>query len=450
MPRWALALGSCIGVAAIVLLVLPLGPIATVIVAALVLVIPLAINRPESAALLLTTLTVAFPKAGIKVGDFPFPVFLFGMIVAITILYAKRPRTPLNRWLPLVLVGYVAIVLARALVAAEYSATATFGLLAWAALPIILFFLSTQLTTSADQLRRFAYYGFIIAGVYGLLQVAFGVDAIAIQGLTFASGDDLSAKNNTIFADDGTTSTKIPSTYQAGNIFGMVSVLFLAVGLLQVVQRRASARIDLVVCALALISIGTSGSRTAIIAAFVAIAIILVKFGRIGQIVGAAFGFVAIATVLVILQPALVRRYSFDLAFSDGGSGRTTLWAEALRHLSPLEILFGMNVWQFQTEGWVGAIQQLGLVPLLVLCGIAVALSRRRFEKNVVLAVLLVGLIIDSSYLLFPTWFIPSLLVAGSAGVATSSSRKTGSTELIEPQEALTNSTTLRARALSR
>lgn len=372
-----------------------------------------AIYKPLPAACAIAFLAAAFPKAGVKVAGFPFPVFLFGLLIAVALVAASSSRVRLPVITQVIVGAYLTIVLVRSMVITESGAAGVLAFVAWAILPMVVLVLMVPVSSDVVKFRRAFEYGFLVSVVYAIAQLAFGIERIAIPGLTHAFGDDIANKHNVIFSDSGADFSKIPSTYQNGNIYGLVAAFFFAAALRRIVAREAS-RLDWVVSIGAILAIAVSGSRTAIIAAGVTALIIFLQRGSVGRklaIVGAVVGALAI---VIALQPGLVERYSIDSITQSGGAGRASQWAARLAPLTPTEVLLGTSQ-RILAEGWVGFILQIGLVGIVFLILAVAALLRVKRDWFVPFLVLAVGAVVDSSYQLFPTWFIPAAMT--SAGV---------------------------------
>jgi hypothetical protein len=122
---------------------------------------------------------------------------------------------------------------------------------------------------------------------------------------------------------------------------------------------------------------------------------------------------VAIAELVMGVRPALVERYSWSLVAETGGAGRWDQWQYLISELSFRDWLFGasFDVGR-EAEGWAVMAMHIGLVGMALLTAAVVALTRTRRGWRVGLVVLLVGAIFDSSFRLFPTWFLPAAMMA--------------------------------------
>ncbi|KDA05870.1 hypothetical protein DC31_13985 [Microbacterium sp. CH12i] len=402
------AIGILVAVVTIATLQQPTLGVAAV---ALLLFALWAWRHPVAAASTLAFLTAAFPKAGVRVADFPVPVFLFGLIVAVLIMRARSPRSPHGPVTLLIVGAFLTVAIARSLLYMQDGPAAVFAFVAWAALPVIILTLSTSMTSVDPRFIRAFQWGFLLSVAYALVQLAGGLDATAVPGLTHALGDDITEKHNIIYVTGGEDFSKIPSTYHNGNIYGLAAAFFLIFSLTRLFRGHGS-RLDFATSVGAILAIGLSGSRTAIIAAAIPLFILLLQRGKLGwRMLVVAVGAVVVAGVL-ILEPDLAARYTIDSVLASGGSGRSAIWAQYLATMTPADFLFGTGSRAVVPDGWVGVVMQLGFVGTGLLVAAVVALMKRRPEWRIALVVLLTGAVIDSSYLTFPTWFIPAALMA--------------------------------------
>lgn len=407
------AIASCTVAVAVLTITAVVSPIIGLGVLAILLFTCWAVFKPLSAACAIAFLAAAFPKAGVKLAGFPFPVFLFGLLIAVALVASHAHRIRLPALTQVVVGAYLTVVVVRALVIAESGAAGVFAFVAWAVLPMLVLFLMVPVSSDVVRFRRAFEYGFVFSVVYALAQLAFGIERIAVPGLTHAFGDDITNKHNVIFSDSGADFSKIPSTYQNGNIYGLVAAFFFAAALKRIVARQAS-RLDWTVSVGAILAIAVSGSRTAILAAGVAALIIFLQRGSVGRKLAILVAVVGALAVVVAIQPGLVERYSIDSITESGGAGRASQWAARLAPLTPSEVLFGTSE-RILAEGWVGFILQIGLVGVVLLLLATVALLRVKRDWAIPFLVLAIGALVDSSYQLFPTWFIPAAMT--SAGV---------------------------------
>lgn len=408
---WLVVAGMVVVVATVWLTTVE--PAFGVATAALVLAGAWAARQPHRAAVTLAFLTALFPKAGVKIGDFPLPVFLFGLVVAVLLAVVTKPTKPHSPWAVVLLILWLAFVAARAIVLAGVSLPGALAFAAWTAGPIVVLFIATA---SNDPQRRFVRaieVGFVCSVGYGIVQLIGGVQSTAVPGLTYAFGDDLTEKNNVIYSETGADYSKIPSTYQNGNIYGLVAAGMFALALHRVVRHRGG-RFDFVLLAASCAAIALSGSRTAIVAAVIVAVVVFLSSGRIGRKLAIVVVVVAVAVAAVALQPGLLDRYSVDDVLDSGGAGRTEMWRLALAATPGEDYWIGAPI-DPGLEGWLGFVLRIGFVGTVLLVAVVAVLVRDRREMWLPILVLVVGAILDSSYLLFPTWFLFAALSARSS-----------------------------------
>lgn len=115
--------------------------------------------------------------------------------------------------------------------------------------------------------------------------------------------------------------------------------------------------------------------------------------------------------MVLSIQPGLIERYSIDNLQASGGGGRLRIWETALEQMDFWDVLFGTGVYR-TSEGGVGMIQQIGLVGIGLLIIYVTMVTKHRPEWRFIYLMLLVAGALDSSYTLFPTWFLPAAMAA--------------------------------------
>jgi hypothetical protein len=406
--------GGCVATIAAVILTM-VSPVAGLGVIAVLGLLLWAWRRPVVAASVLAFLTAAFPKAGVKVGDFPFPVFLFGLMAAVFILWLSTPRRTHPPTTVLFVGAYLTLVAAKALQFSGDGPASVFAFVAWAALPIVVLAMTTSMDSVDPRFARALQWGFLFSVLYAGVQFVGGLEATAIPALTQALGDDITEKHNVIYVQGGENFSKIPSTYHNGNIYGLAAAVFLTHAMIRLLARRGT-KLDVAVAVGSVLAIGLSGSRTAILAAGAAIVILVLRRGSMRWRVGIVAIALLAAGAVLVLEPDLARRYTVDAVISSGGSGRSAIWATYLSAMTPTDLLLGADTRAGVPDGWVGVLLQIGILGVLLLIAAVVTMMKRRPEWRLILVVLFIGAVIDSSYVTFPTWFIPAALVAVTLG----------------------------------
>lgn len=388
------------------------APLHSLSIALLFAAMYFAVTHPGAFVLTCVGLSVAFPKAGVKVDGFPFPVFIF-VLFAIAILMRMRSRVvlPRSQVLPLVTLITTGYMLWRAIVAFN-SGGAGFAaaLLAWSLGPIALLLLVAHLGDVPTSFLRAAQIGFLATVCYALLQLSLGIDRVAVHGLTYAWGDDLAAKNNHIGNFGGTEVSKIFSTYQNGNLYGITAAVFLLLSIHRLLARERMLP-ELLVGAAAMTAIILSGSRTALLATLAGTCWVLLTSGRLSRMAAVIALFGSVGALIILNHDALLVRYSVDSILDSGGSGRLLQWEHVWRKLTPGQFLVGSTGIP-EAEGWAGIVTQVGVVGMfLVVISVVLAVPRSHRPRGVAIA-LFVAALIDTSYYFFPTWYLPALMTS--------------------------------------
>ncbi|WP_126688350.1 hypothetical protein [Nocardioides ferulae] len=380
-----------------------------------------ALLHPRLAVLVVGFSATAFPKAGIKFASFPFPIAIFSLFLAALILrlkFASGVSIHARQAVPLVWIVYSSLVVLKAGMYLDDGIAEIAEFLAWSILPLALLALSESSGSIARQFRYSLGLGFSLAVAYGLLQAAASVEAVAVPGLTYAWGDDLLSKNNLI-SDEF---SKIPATYQSGNVFGVVSACFLTFALQAIMERR-STFFDYWVASAALIGVALSGSRTAILAAGMGCAFLIARRGSLLRKVLTTAGAAALALSVLGARPELGQRYSLEQALQTGGTGRTGGWSSVIRDLTPLQWAIGTSDRAIAVEGWANLISQIGVIGAMLICLlVSLRVRGRKSGATAMLVCLAAATVVDSSFALFPTWFLPALLVSSADGQSASPS----------------------------
>lgn len=376
----------------------------------------------------------AVPKSGVRVGGFPIP-FLLVALVAVGSVSCLLASAPLTMSPSACMLGVWAFYRVLAVAVAGGTPSNIAALIGWYLLPIVCAagVLAAYGVRQRRDLVRGLESGFAAACLFALAQRLVGVGHLSVPGLTIALHDSYGDKYNGL----GSLGSKIPSTYQGGNNYGIMCAVFLFHYLAQSADglsrtTRAARRRLALFSALALGGLFLSGSRTAELGAALGYGLYLLirtprvrtKYSVVALLVGASVTF-------VVLDPAVFRRM---FTFDPTGSGRTIAWSQLLHHDS-LSLVFGATEWSVNrgtlVEGVLGACQQVGVLGVALLVIVYWRYLRRHGSPRwwLVGVPLALSFCIDSTYLVFPTLFIPLLLSGGaysSAGTRTSGWEEAG------------------------
>ncbi len=360
-------------------------------------------------------LMAAVPKAGWRVNEFPFPVLMIPLFAA---AFALRARTP-GRHLLASTVETMLVVFAGAwlclrllvLKGAGIPASALLALIGWYALPLALLVIGPRLGSVRGSLGRLwgraIEAGVLFACFFAVIQRIFGLERTAVPGVTIAWGDSYENKP-LIFGPAG---IKTPSTYQNGNLLGVVTGIFFLVAVDRILRGTAHRRDYVLATATAVASL-LSGSRTVVVGIFVGFVLLVLR----SRVTGRTVKVVAIPALVLLLvlqvAPSFSQRYSLR-GSTDITAGRARQWSTLLETTSPTEAILGSSDWTEGAanlaEGMFGIVQQVGLVGVALVGGLfwlATAPSHAR-RWRLLLIPLAVSVLIDSAYYAFPTLFLP-------------------------------------------
>lgn len=369
---------------------------------------------------------ILVPKAGIKSGAIPFPVSLAITLLCSLLVLAVMRRTPetqaltARNFFAVMWALWVAFVVLRQ-VDSGAPTVVTVTTLIWTLPPLLVFAAAAKARAFLDDttLQRFRckiVLSFIAVTVFGLIQLILGLQRTSIPGLTLALHDSYASKP-LIFDTAMGTGTKIPSTYQNGNILGAVAAVFFVLMILWKSQQPTSTRGYWLA---GLLSSGglvlMAGSRTAVLAAALGV-VVLTLTGRGSRLILPLSALATVSVVVFLIDPPLGSRLSLSSLTDTSGSGRTAAWHAIMSVMSWRQYLMGDPRTGSSvplTEGWLGIVQQVGLVGVLIAAGGLLTLTRRSPKEwwaPVALCVLFIAAV-DSSYIDFPTIFSIGILIS--------------------------------------
>lgn len=373
-----------------------------------------ALVSPGAFLAVAAVLSTAIPKAGWVVGGFPVPVLMLVLLAAALLLRWRADAAATRHGARL---GVLALAwLGYRLVSLRLDGGSlgdALALAGWYGLPILLLLLGPATGSlrgeEGGRWQRGLEAGLLLACGFSILQQLVGIEQTAVPGITRAVGTDYSAKP--LLFPGG---TKIPSTYQNGNVLGVITGFFFLIAAERVLGGRGRPRDGVIMAATAVATI-LSGSRTVVIGLAIGLAVLVFRSGLNRRTIAV---FVLGATVLLgllQLSPALADRLLGTTASDPALTQRTTGWANTLRTMPVGELVAGGPVWAQrradpgQAEGLVGAIQQVGVVGMGLFVGVFLAATSapglRRWR--LILIPVAFSLLVDSAFLVFPTIFLP-------------------------------------------
>lgn len=370
-------------------------------------------HNPSETVLLgiLVVSTLLFPKAGINSNGIPITVNL-SLVLVVTFLYFFYFFGQIKVASLIVLsflIPWFFLVSERSNSLAE-SRTLKFGAIYW--LMIVPFFWIATANLARNNRRvspRLVIYSTFAATFFGLGQYVFGLSFLNVPGVTIALGDFYERKNLVLFNSTASYGTKIPSTFQGGNIWGQCSALILIWIIVFQVWNIFNHKIVKALVILApLTGILLSFSRTALVAASFTIGAYAMLSSRFRlRILG---GFMLIFFSLLIFQPISLERYSIK-SLTDS-AGRTSQWQKGFENFSLLDWLIGRSTitpgTTYNMEGLFGLFGQVGVFGFLLLSMIwfQVFIGKSRWIG----LCMFICIFLDSTYVSPPLLLIPGIL----------------------------------------
>lgn len=360
-------------------------------------------------------LSSAIPKAGVVVGGFPLPVMMFALLLVGLLLRWRADESRAER--RGTRIGVVALAwLIYRLVMMHLDGGdlgQALALAGWYALPIVLLLVGPAPGSlrgdRGAQWVRYLESGLIFACGFSVVQQLGGIERTALPGVTRAIGADYSQKP-LAFAGG----SKIPSTYQNGNILGVVTAFFFLVAADRVLRGRGRRRDTAILGATAVASV-LSGSRTVLIGLGVGMGVLILRSGLNRRTVAICVLAIAAFTTVLSASPALSRRITGTKASDPALAIRTLIWKQVIRETSVAEGLIGGSVWAQRRldpglgEGMIGAVQQVGIVGMVLFISVFMtATSSPEMRRwRIFMIPIGISLLVDSAYLVFPTMFLP-------------------------------------------
>ena len=173
--------------------------------------------------------TLLFPKAGINTNGIPITVNLaiIAIVIAASIFRFFQQISLASLVIISILIPWFFLASARSTALVE-SRTLKFGAIYWFVI-VPLFWIAIENLARNNQKAspKLVTHCSLAATFFGLGQYIYGLKFLNVPGLTIALGDFYERKNLSIFSDGSALGTKIPSTFQGGNIWGQCTALIL-------------------------------------------------------------------------------------------------------------------------------------------------------------------------------------------------------------------------------
>lgn len=256
---------------------------------------------------------LVFPKSGVLLGSIPIYIStLWGTFLVVYCAFNARHTSPqlLRLYFALAFCA-IAAWLINILRVPHYS----LGILAQlifnltAILSLSLAFYPIDGTASLVRLMRYFKLGYYAIILYGTLQMAFGAQAVAINNLTatYASSfTEILERHNVLhgLSDETNVVSKIFSTYQNGNLFGVALVLCLPVAL--AAEKNAAMRLAMFgLCAIVCVFTASAGAMLGLAAVAFFYVLQAIKVGTISKTTGLLLSIVPVVAVGYIITNGL-------------------------------------------------------------------------------------------------------------------------------------------------
>jgi hypothetical protein len=360
--------------------------------------------------------TLLFPKAGLNYGGVPLTMNL--LLVAIVIIGYSLSFFHKIRLYSFVIVSlmipwyFLVSVRSNSLIESK---TLRFGSIYWFLIaPIFWIVVEILVRNNRYISQKLVVNCSLLAALFGLGQYFFGLNFLKISGLTIAWGDSYDRKNLSLFESATEVGSKIPSTFQGGNIWGQCSSLILIwVIVFQIWNVYQSKIMKIVTLVAPIVGVALSLSRTALVAS--TLTVLLFAIGNSKYSARIFSGIFVIMTLSVFFLPTIFDRYS--VSSLSNSAGRAEQWKTGLDNYSILDWLFGRSSMSpgsaFHMEGLLGLFGQVGIIGFLMMVILWFKIYPKEFKWLGIC--LLICLILDSTYISPPLLLIPAILMLATS-----------------------------------
>lgn len=301
-------------------------------------------HRASVALNLFLIATIAFPKGGIKYGGYPITFSTIASLVAAGLFarYWDDFRAIIGRSAGVMSLGFMLIGSLSAFSLFEHGLGLTLERVVPVFFPLAtLPFLAHVARLGVDIESRVLSISWIPVG-YGVLQTIAGRDRIVIPGLTVNLSDWQRLGPRVFESKNNSTAVglKLTSTYQNGNLYGVLLVLVAGLLISRVLANRHNT-VDLAELCLVIPSILLTYSRTCAIATVCTFLVVMSRRGV--RAIGVAAASVSVAMLVIPNLPLSERLLDLDTS----GAGRVPLYRHYLSTVAELSGAARARLWAF-------------------------------------------------------------------------------------------------------
>lgn len=392
---------------------------------------------------LFLAVTLIIPKAGVQIASVPLTLNL----VLFALLIVKNVQRTfvsiqISSWVGAFYYGFLMLGIISTLLV--IGGRSTFQL---AQNVVVLFSPLAIVATRGmdrDRAMKIVVVSLIIVNVVGLLQYAFGITRMSIQGITYTWGQSLTTKPIGYGYSSAGEADKIVSTFQNGNTYGICLVLFLPTALFWRCMSQKWKRLRIAAIALSVAGLAICGSRSVVIPfLIVGVYLIFNKFSSwkgytwkrsfilafLTILIGIAYLFYSNSAIINSFIDRIIRQTIDDPT----ATGRTELWSNVIvtfLQMNPLDqlrfVLLGQaEPYDLVSEGFPEFVCRFGFIGAFLFYGMLVA-TILYFWSNKTLRPIGAGMVcvlfaflVDQSYYYPPTLMQFFLAVGIGCGLLT-------------------------------
>ncbi|PLS27702.1 O-antigen ligase family protein [Bifidobacterium parmae] len=391
--------------------------------------------------------TMAIPKAGVQLGGIPLTLnILLSALVVLknpneTIGFIQKIRGFNVAYWTLLAFGMVTFVLGLTDGTKPFDLAQTLIVLASPLVGV------AALRLKPETLTRIVIVATIIVNVYGLIQFVGGVEKTSVEGLTYTYGQSLLDKPIGMSTTTDTADTKIISTFQNGNSYGIFNVLAFSFLMSRLPVSGGWGALRMVATISSVVGVMICGSRSSVIPFAIMCVFMVISFlnqlpPRKRQNILVLIAVICIVGVVALVAQGTIleqfwERNVVHTTQDTTAAGRTDQWANSFRIIGQLSALPLLRLFFFGKSAGMNLIGEglpefffnFGIIGTVAFYGGLLCLVRYCWKlahgRTIAMGILCVtaAFCMDRTYHFPPNLMMISLFAAAAIVISTESNR---------------------------